>query len=116
MWYYFSRDFVDHPRINLGRWKGKEPYLNYTYNDFIKRLVKFVLSDGEDRYQRCFLAEPVINFALDRDIANCSIHYIYRHYVYNKLSEYEPLDVESAYIDDLLAEFVVISEKDIDIK
>lgn len=112
MWYYFSQDNIQKSdRINLGKWVGQVKELNRRYDNFINRLTEFFLRTERDPYQRFFLAEPIIDFAIARGIADCSVEYIYKHYVYNKLSEYEYLDIERAYLDDLFNDFVLI-EKD----
>lgn len=114
MWFYFKQDNIrNYDRINFGKWLGKESRLNRKYNNFIDRLCEFFLKSGADRYNRFFLAEPIIDFAIDKGIAECSIDYIYRMYVYHKLNEYEYLDIENAYLEDLFNEFIVIDEKDI---
>jgi len=94
--------------IKLGKWQGQEGFLNKEYNDICVRLIQFILESGIDEYNRNFLAEPIINFAIENNITECSIVYIYRHYVYSKLSEYEYLDIENAYLEDLMQEFIIL--------
>jgi len=83
-------------KINIffGKWSSQLDYIDDNFNKLATRLIKFVKEIGQDPYNRFFNVEPLLDFAIDTNITDKDINYIYRHYVYNLIAKYEVIDIE----------------------
>lgn len=109
LWNYFSTPIIDDiPNIHFGKWACQLDYLDCQYNRLATRLIKFAKEAGKDPYNRYFNFEPLVDFALEKDISTKSTDYIYRHYVYNLVSQHDSIDIEQEELNYLIDNFVVI--------
>jgi len=85
-------------RIVFLKWTKRA--LNSRFHGLGSKFEHFALEAGEDIYNRYFIADPLVDYAINANITEKSAEYIYRHYVYSKLAITCPDEVE-----DLLGEF-----------
>ncbi len=96
-------------RVKFGRHDPQ--VLDYQYNDIATRLELFARESGVDPYNRYFDMEPLVDFAIEKDVTDKSADYIYRHYIYNILTERgEDVDIESEEARILYEEFLLVPE------
>ena len=100
------------PCIKFGRWNCQLDYLDFYHNKLATRLIQFAKEAGKDPYGRYFDAEPLVDFVLATGISDKSPDYMYRHYVYNLISEHEAIDVDKEEMRYLFEEFTLVPENE----
>lgn len=96
--------------VHFGKWEPHIKLLNRRYNRLIDKIVKFAGEAGPDPYKRQFAAEPLIDFVIVQGITDKTMDYMYRHFVYHKLSKIYQLDIDKLELDDLYTEFSLFPE------
>nr|QBK88250.1 MAG: hypothetical protein LCMAC202_06120 [Marseillevirus LCMAC202] len=110
MWRHFYAEPKPAVNIRFGRWDCQLDRLDYDYHQLATRFIQFAKEIGEDPYNRYFAVEPLIDFAISTAITNKSTDYIYRHYIYHLLSQYEDIDTDQEELRILFDEFLLVPE------
>ena len=95
-------------RVIFGKWEPHLKLLNKKYDRLIDKICKFAQEAGIDPYGRYFVAEAFIDFILAKGHWSKSIEYMYRHFVYFKLSQVQEINIEQIEMIDLEKEFYLI--------
>jgi hypothetical protein len=95
----------------FGKWSDNLAELNQHYHNLGNRLHFYIDSMGSDPCGRLFNAEPLIDFAIETRITECTIDYIYRQYSFHLIAKYgEQFDNEAENERLTIDEFVLIPE------
>ena len=97
--------------IIFGKWTNKLDILDYKYDNIISRLIRYIKDLGEDPYNRKINVEMIIDFSIKNNITSNSIDFIYRHYVYNLMSQVQDVDINKEELLNLEREFYVIDSE-----
>jgi hypothetical protein len=94
-------------RITFGCYQNSICIIDFLYDNICERILSFAKEIEKDRYDRIFNAEPLLTFAINREIYNYSIEYIYRHFVYDKLRQHGEYSDELELYD-MMQGFVIV--------
>jgi hypothetical protein len=94
-------------RINYGCYEHSIAIIDFLYSNICEKIFIFANQIEKDRYDRFFSAEPLITFAIEKNLYDHSIDYIYRHFVYDKLKQHGEFS-DDLELYDMMGEFVVM--------
>ena len=94
--------------IKFGRYSEYIKFLDYHHDKICYKFKVLAKEVGPDPCNRHFFVEPVINFAICRNITNEDIDYIYRYYVYHQLAQHQEMTIENIAMQDLMADFIFV--------
>jgi hypothetical protein len=93
--------------LTFGCFDNFKYVMNWFYDDICSKIEKLAVEIGPDRYGRTFNAQPLLEFAIDKNITDRSINYIYRHFVYDKLIQ-NGINCDELEISDMMKEFEIV--------
>jgi len=105
---FFRKKKILPKNFKLGKWETKGKELDELHENFYDRIVDFAIEIGEDPYNRDFNMEPIIDFAVEKGITTFGLDYIYRHYVYNKLSKIERINIDDEELNFNINDFQLV--------
>lgn len=85
--------------------------IDFIYHGICGKIERFYEESGgyKDPYNRDMNAEPLIDFAITKDITDKDINYIYRQYVYDKLGKHNRFfDKDLEELEDMQRSFEIL--------
>lgn len=98
--------------LDFGKYKDTLAYIDQKYDNICAKIISLARQsrDKPDPYERTFNGVELLEFAVHKDITNQDIDYIYKQYVYSKLSKYTEDTIEELEMFDLMNEFKLVNE------